>query len=250
MSISETNVGESPATSETARSTAKLPQSIFGTDNTVYRFSPNRDTLGGTAYLITYTSASDSNSSLRNNILVDCPAWTDANVGFIAQQGGLRWLVVTHRGGSSRVGDWQTRFECDVVVQEQEAYLLPQVDTKTFHRDLVLTPYHRLLWTPGHSPGTACLYSSKQKGILFTGRHILPTRQGDAAPLRVAKTFHWPRQLQHIQRLVDEFTPQTLSCICPGANIGFLRGKRFIDRAYERLANLDFQELAKNQALL
>ncbi|MEM1255907.1 MAG: MBL fold metallo-hydrolase [Cyanobacteria bacterium P01_H01_bin.21] len=250
MSISETNLGNSPATSETARSTTKLPQSVFGIDTAVCAFSPNRETLGGTAYLITDTSASDGNSSIRNNILVDCPAWTDANVDFIARRGGLRWLVITHRGGSSRGRDWQTRFECDVVVQEQEAYLLPQVDTKTFHRDLVLTPHHRLLWTPGHSPGSACLYSSEQGGILFTGRHILPTRQGDAAPLRVSKTFHWPRQLQHIQRLVNEFTPQTLSYICPGANIGFLRGQRFIDRAYDRLAALNFQELANNQALL
>jgi hypothetical protein len=85
---------------------------------------------------------------------------------------------------------------------------------------------------------------------LFSGRHILPTRQGGAAPLRVSKTFHWPRQLRHIQRLLDEFTPQTLSYICPGANTGFLRGKRFIDEAYDKLAALDFQALAKSQALL
>ena len=87
-------------------------------------------------------------------------------------------------------------------------------------------------------------------GILFTGRHILPTRQGLATPLRVSKTFHWPRQLRHVQRLLTEFTPQTLSYICPGANIGFLRGKRFIDGAYDKLAVLDFQELTKSQALL
>ncbi|MEM8610894.1 MAG: MBL fold metallo-hydrolase [Cyanobacteria bacterium P01_H01_bin.105] len=249
MSTLETNLDNSPVISETARATPKLPQSVFGLDATTYAFSPNRETLGGTAYLITQTAASDCDSFARKNILVDCPAWTEANLDFIAQQGGLHWLVITHRGGSSRVRDWQARFECKVVLQEQEAYLLPQVETQTFHRELELTPEHRLLWTPGHSPGSACLYSSEQGGILFSGRHILPIRQG-TTPLRMSKTFHWPRQLHHVRRLLEEFTPQTLSYICPGANLGFLRGKRFIDRAYEQLASLDFQELAKSQALL
>ncbi|NEP60943.1 MAG: MBL fold metallo-hydrolase [Symploca sp. SIO2G7] len=250
MSISETNSDSRPATSEPFRSTAKLPQPVFDTKEALYVFPPNRETLGGIAYLMNCTPALDGDSLDKNNILVDCPAWTDTNLDFIAQQGNLRWLVITHRGGRSRVRDWQARFACDVVVQEQEAYLLPRVDSQTFHRELVLTPQHRLLWTPGHSPGSSCLYSSMMNGVLFTGRHILPTRQGGAAPLRVSKTFHWPRQLWHTQRLLDDFTPQTLSYICPGANIGLLRGKRSIDRAHEKLADLDWRVLAQMQALL
>lgn len=256
VSTSEINPGSSPATSETtpaatsSPSAPKLPQPVFNIDPKTYAFSPNRETLGGTAYLITYTAASADDELKSHNILVDCPAWTDTNLDFITQQGGVQWLVITHRGGSSHVSDWQSRFECDVVVQEQEAYLLPQIKTHPFHRELVLTPEHRLLWTPGHSPGSICLHSSAHGGILFTGRHILPTRQGGAAPLRVSKTFHWPRQLQHIQHLLDEFTPQTLTYICPGANTGFLRGKRYIEQAYEKLTCLDLKILAKNQALL
>ncbi|MEM9264674.1 MAG: MBL fold metallo-hydrolase [Cyanobacteria bacterium P01_F01_bin.13] len=247
MSISNTDLSSSSGAKP--QTTKKLPQPVFDNDTT-YAFPPNRETLGSTAYLLTYKSLAASGALVKSNILIDCPAWTDTNLDFIAQQGGVRWLVITHRGGSSRVRDWQPRFECDVIVQEQEAYLLPRVETQTFHRDLVLTPDHRLLWTPGHSPGSVCFYSAAQGGILFSGRHILPTRQGGAAPLRVAKTFHWPRQLHHIQRLLDEFTPQTLSYVCPGANIGFLRGKRFIDDAYNKLASLDWQALAKSQALL
>lgn len=249
VSTSETNLGSSPTARELPRSTTKLPQPVFDAE-TVYAFPPNRETLGGTAYLIPYGGAANGDSSPRNNILIDCPAWTETNLDFVAQQGGVRWLVITHRGGSSRVRDWQERFACDVVVQEQEAYLLPRVETQTFHRDLSLTPHHRLLWTPGHSPGAACLYSSALGGVLFSGRHLLPTRQGGAAPLRVSKTFHWPRQLQYTQKLLDDFTADTLSYICPGANTGFLRGKRFIDNAYTKLANLDFSELAQTQALL
>ncbi|MBT9313811.1 MBL fold metallo-hydrolase [Leptothoe spongobia TAU-MAC 1115] len=231
---------------ETTRTTIKLPQPIFDANSRIHAFPPNRETLGGTAYFIEVLS----DGGLSSNILVDCPAWNDTNVDFLIQQGGVEWLVITHRGGSSRVRDWQSKLGCEVVLQEQEAYLLPQVDTNPFHRERTLTPQHRLLWTPGHSPGSICLYSAIHSGILFTGRHILPTRQGGATPLRVSKTFHWPRQLQHIQRLLDEFTPQTLSYICPGANTGFLRGKRYIEQAYDKLASLDLQELSKSQALL
>lgn len=254
MSTSETNLDSGRATRETADSITKrvkkLPQPVFDSDTTIHAFPPNRETLGGTAYLITHKPASDGQALARKNILIDCPAWNDANLDFISQQGGLQWLFITHRGGSSHVRDWQSRFECEVVLQEQEAYLLPQVSTQTFHHELTLTSHHRLLWTPGHSPGSACLYSADYGGILFSGRHVLPTPQAGAAPLRVSKTFHWPRQLQHTQRLLDEFTPQTLGYICPGANIGFLRGQRFIDKAYAKLAELNFQELAKSQALL
>lgn len=249
MSISTTTLGSSPTPSG-SRVTPKLPQPVFDTNITVYAFSPNRETLGGTAYLIPHRPTASDDSFVRNNILVDCPSWTETNLDFIAQQGGIGCLVITHRGGASRVKEWQARFDCQVVVQEQEAYLLPQVQVHTFHRVLELTPNHRLLWTPGHSPGSACFYSSACGGTLFTGRHILPTRQGGAAPLRVAKTFHWPRQLKNVQKLLGEFTPQTLTHICPGANIGFLRGKRSIDNAYGRIANLDFSGLANTQPLL
>lgn len=244
--MSTSNPGSSPAINETTRSITKPPQLVFDTNPTIHAFPPNRETLGGTAYLITTLSDRD----LSSNILVDCPAWNDANIDFLMQQGGVKWLVITHRGGSSHVRDWQSTLGCEVVLQEQEAYLLPQVDTQPFHRERMLTSQHRLLWTPGHSPGSICLHSSAHGGILFTGRHILPTRQGGATPLRVSKTFHWPRQLQNTQSLLDEFTSKTLSYICPGANTGFLRGKRYVEQAYDKLASLDFKALSKSQALL
>jgi hypothetical protein len=56
--------------------------------------------------------------------------------------------------------------------------------------------------------------------------------------LRFAKTFHWPRQLQQVQRILAEFTPETLTHLCPGANTGFLRGQTTIPQAFERLQAL------------
>lgn len=216
----------------------KLPRSIFPT---LLAFPPNRDILGGTAYLILETSG---------NILIDCPAWESTNQAFLEKVGGVRWLFLTHRGAIGKVKEIQQTFGCEVVIQEQEAYLLPGLQLTPFQHELTLSSTSQVLWTPGHSPGSACLYYSQYGGVLFTGRHLLPNQQGRVIPLRLAKTFHWRRQIDSIGKLRDRFSSTTLSHLCPGANTGFLRGARTIDRAYEQLLALDLESLLHDQPML
>ena len=201
----------------------------------LFAFPPNREILGGTAYLILEKAG---------NVLIDCPLLNEANVSFIKQQEGIKWLLITHRGGmSSSVKEWQNRLNCEVVIQEQEAYLLPDVPVRTFEREIVLGDNVRGICTPGHSPGSSCVYWSHHQGVLFTGRHLLPDNQGHFAPFRLAKTFHWFRQLESVAQLRDRFSEQTLNYLCPGANTGFLRGKGFINDAYQQLLRLDLEML-------
>ena len=211
----------------------KLPHVVLvaepPTPYTIFAFAPNRDTLGGTAYLIVEN---------QENILIDCPIWDEANQAFLQAQGGVRWLFMTHRGGIGKARAIQTALGCDIVIQEQEAYLLPGLKVTSFAQDFIFSPHSRALWTAGHSPGSACLYHAPS-GILFSGRHLLPDRAAQPMPLRTAKTFHWPRQLRNVQRLLDQFTPATLRLICPGASIGMLRGETAIDHPYEKLAQLN-----------
>jgi glyoxylase-like metal-dependent hydrolase (beta-lactamase superfamily II) len=216
----------------------KLPQAIW--DN-IFAFPPNRDTLGGTAYFIVENEA---------NILIDCPAWDDTNQKFLHDLGGIRWLFLTHRGAIGKTREIQETFGCEVLVQEQEAYLLPGLRVIKFQQEFTLSNLAQAIWTPGHSPGSSCLYYASQGGVLFSGRHLLPNQQGEPVPLRTAKTFHWPRQLKSIQLLIDRFTPETLHYLCPGANTGFLRGKRAIDLAYDQLASLDLAALLRDKVLL
>lgn len=136
------------------------------------------------------------------------------------------------------------------MIQEQEAYLLPGLTLTTFKQEFTLDVSTQVIWTPGHSPGSSCLYYSELGGILFSGRHLVPNQQGEPVPLRTAKTFHWPRQINSLQLLLERFTPETLRYICPGGNTGFLRGKRFIDQAYQHLASLDLSALLRIQPLL
>ena len=208
----------------------KLPQAIW---NNVLAFPPNRDTLGGTAYFI-----------VRNegNILIDCPAWDEVNQNYLNSVGGVRWLFLTHRGAIGKAREIQQAFGCEILIQEQEAYLLPGLKVTRFKQDFNIGNA-QVIWTPGHSPGSSCLYYPREGGVLFSGRHILPNQTGELVPLRTAKTFHWFRQLASIQLLRDRFTPETLQYICPAANTGFLRGKKAISGAYQQLAHLDLTAL-------
>ncbi len=203
----------------------KAPRQIL---ENIFAFSPNRETLGATSYFIVGN---------RGNILIDCPAWDNNNQEFLLERGGVSWLFLTHRGGiGKKVKDIQQLLSCQVIIQEQEAYLLPEVEVNPFQLELTLSSNLQALWTPGFSPGSSCLYYNCLGGVLFTGRHLLPNQQGEIMPLRTAKTFHWPRQLRSVEKLVDRFNVDTLNYICPGANTGFLRGVGFVADAYRKLS--------------
>ncbi|MGH7998389.1 MAG: MBL fold metallo-hydrolase [Brasilonema sp.] len=209
--------------------------------STIFAFPPNRDTLGGTSYFIVGN---------EGNILIDCPASDQLNQDFLRSHGGVRHLFLTHRGAIGKTAEIQKTFNCEVLIQEQEAYLLPGLAVTAFNKDFTLNSTAQLIWTPGHSPGSSCLYYQERGGVLFSGRHILPNQYSQPMPLRTAKTFHWFRQIKSVKLLQELFTPETLQYICPGANTGFLRGKRFMDDAYERLACLDLTILRQAQPLL
>ncbi|MEL7332031.1 MAG: MBL fold metallo-hydrolase [Cyanobacteria bacterium J06560_2] len=228
------------ASSSTAN---KQPQPVF---DSIFAFPPNRETLGGTAYLILEKDAGGHSA----NILVDSPALNEANEAFIADRGGVHTLFFTHRGGMAQVKAFQAAFNCQVLIQEQEAYLLPGLSPEVFHRDRTLSPTSRVFWNAGHSPGSASLHHSEYGGVLFTGRHILPIKGGAPSSLRLSKTFHWPRQLRSAKDLLTNFTPETLGTICPGANIGFLRGEKKITNAYAQLQALDWNALAAAEPIL
>jgi glyoxylase-like metal-dependent hydrolase (beta-lactamase superfamily II) len=197
--------------------TTKLPTSVFPN---IFAFPPNRDTLGGTAYLIIEPTG---------NILVDSPAWSRANRDFLIEMGGVKSIFLTHRGGSGRVTEIATELECHPICQEQEAYTIPEIKVTTFQHQFNINDRLAAIWTPGHSPGSSCLYYNNYGGVLFSGRHLLPDATGLPVPLKMPKTFHWPRQLRSVATIWTEFPASRLRYICPGANVGLLRGRGSID---------------------
>jgi len=212
----------------------KQPRAVL---ENVFAFPPNRDTLGGTAYLIVENDG---------NILIDAPPWIAEIQDFLAERGGVRTIFLTHRDNRGKATQIQNDTGCTLVVQEQEAYLLPDADVKTFQDEIAILPNLTGIWTPGYSPGSSCAYYANAGGVLFSGRHLLPNREGMARP---QQTFHWRRQLRSVKTLRDRFSPETLALLCPGSNTGFLRGKRAVENAYEVLANFKFDEYSHHPSL-
>jgi len=179
-------------------SVSKQPRLVL--ENT-FAFPPNRDTLGATAYFIVEN---------ESNILVDCPAWDEINQTFLRERGGVRLLFLTHRGAIAKAREIQEVTGCDILIQEQEAYLLPGLQLTVFEREFAVSDRTLAFWTPGHSPGSSCLYDTGNGGVLFSGRHLLPNREGAPVPLLTAKTFHWPRQINSVKSIIDRFSPSAL----------------------------------------
>lgn len=224
-------------------------------------FRPNRETLGGTAYALTLlnqlANTSEQNTSeyiASDNVLIDCPAPTEDVCRVLEELGGVRWLILTHRTAMGKPGSSNAcvaklvrRFDCQVVVQEQEAYLLPDFPVQTFGDRLALTPDLEVIWTPGHTPGSSCVLYRPDGGVLFTGRHLLPNESGQIVPLRQPKTFHWSRQLRSIDRLLNAIDAPAPEWICPGGNLGKLRGEKIMQggrQLLESAAQLSQQPLS------
>ncbi|WP_069791988.1 MBL fold metallo-hydrolase [Cyanobacterium sp. IPPAS B-1200] len=196
-------------------STPKAPKLIL---ENIWAFPPNRDILGGTSYLITSTTG---------NILIDSPPWHPETIDFCNQQGGVKYLFITNRDGISKhIGKIKQEFDCQLISQEQEVYLLPHLDALSFGDEYELSPDCKLIWTSGYSPGSSCLYYQGNEGVLFTGRHLLPTKDGKVAPLKLKKTFHWRRQQLNAKTIMEKMQP--LTYICPGASTGYLRGRGYV----------------------
>lgn len=185
----------------------------------LWLFAPSRDSQGGSSWLL---EAEGDQPAL----LIDCPGYTQANLEFLRglQAGGV--LVLTSREGHGRCRRFQEQLGWPVWVQEQEAYLLPGVAS--------LHPWSaeqelaggRLLWTPGPTPGAAVLHVRRHGlDLLFCGRLLLPTGPGALAPLRTARTFHWPRQLASLERLRQWLPTGSPGWIACGGGLGALRGE-------------------------
>ena len=222
----------------------KQPQAAF---ESVFAFPPNRETLGGTAYLIV-----ENDSAGPGNVLVDTPPWDEETRSFLDRVGGIRAWVLTHRGAIAPLKTIRAIVEatgCLPTIHEREAYLLADIDRHTFRDGATLGDRVRVLWTPGHSPGASCVYFDELGGVLFSGRHLLPTTQGDIGPVRTANTFHWWRQLRSIAQLRQTLADGTPRYLCPGARVGFLRGRHWVDRARERLDAIDLEAAKLDPAM-
>lgn len=211
----------------------------------LWLFAPNRDSQGGSSWFLEHSD---------RDLLIDVPALTQANLAFLQQRPRPGQIVLTGRDGHGRCRALQELLGWPVLVQEQEAYLLPGVkDLETFGHEHCLTPALRLLWTPGPSPGASVLLAiggeagaklgdvDGHGGGLFCGRLLVPVAPGRLEPRRNRRTFHWPRQIASLSALRAWLPVGAPGWIASGAGLGALRGETLVGAGEALLADLEKQ---------
>lgn len=199
----------------------------------LWLFAPSRESAGGSAWLLETPSGP---------VLVDTPGLTEANRQFLAEHTPV-WQLLTSREGHGRTRRWQQRFGWRVLVQEQEAYLLPGVERlETFAEAAEPLPGLHLRWTPGPTPGACVLWDQHGDG-LFCGRLLVPIAPGALAPLRTPLTFHWQRQLRSLEALRAWLPSEAPGWIATGAALGALRGEKLVAQGRAQLEALDLEAL-------
>jgi glyoxylase-like metal-dependent hydrolase (beta-lactamase superfamily II) len=211
-------------------------------------FAPSRESQGGSSWWL---------ETEHLDLLIDCPALTETNLSFLAERarrrpsGGERheaFIVLTGRDGHGRCRRLQQALGWPVLVQEQEAYLLPGVNALVvFAEEHCLRDGVRLLWTPGPSPGACVLHvaGSSTGGMdgLFCGRLLQPVGPGHLAPLRSRRCFHWPRQLRSLAKLRTWLPEGSPDWIATSAPLGALRGEKLVGEGAHLLTALDLEAL-------
>jgi hypothetical protein len=206
----------------------------------LWLFAPNRDNQGGSAWFLEHSD---------RDLLIDVPALTQANLAFLQHRSRPGQIVLTGRDGHGRCRALQEALGWPVLVQEQEAFLLPGVKAlETFALEHAFAPGLRLLWTPGPSPGACVLHAfgaesggADDGGGLFCGRLLVPVAPGRLEPRRSRRTFHWPRQIASLLALRAWLPAGNPGWIASGAGLGALRGESLVGSGEALLADLEKQ---------
>ena len=139
-------------------------------------------------------------------VLIDCPPLSKANIEFLKKVSKDRQarIILTSREGHGDIQELQNALGWPILIQEQEAYLLPEVlSLETFRNEHITVSGLRVLWTPGPTPGSCVVYSPSPRNVLFCGRLLIPINSKKLGIVRNRRTFHWTRSQKSLQKLLD-----------------------------------------------
>ncbi|KGG11955.1 hypothetical protein [Prochlorococcus sp. MIT 0601] len=155
-------------------------------------------------------------------VLIDCPEITTE---FLAQlkvlsKGRKASILLTSKYSHENARKLHEALGWPLLVQEQEAYLLPGLKgLKSFGEEYRTNSGLELLWTPGPTPGSCVVYAPAPLNVLFCGRLLIPVSTSKLAPLGKSKTFHWTTQERSLSKLREWLPSDALPLLASG--LGF-----------------------------
>ncbi len=160
---------------------------------------------------------------LPEPILIDCPEQIDRvlkNDLKKLSEGFKPRIILTNRNSHGDVSSLSGEFGWPVLLQEQEAYLLPELDNlHTFEEEMRLSSGIKLFWTPGPSPGSCVVYAPNPWNVLFCGRLLRPVANDQISSICTRMTFHWSTQQKSIRKLRKRITTDPLPSLACGITL-------------------------------
>lgn len=136
------------------------------------------------------------------NVLVDCPRMHRGLLRRIEALGGVRWLFLTHADDVAEHERYAAHFGCERVMHRRDL----RASTRNVERvldgddDHVLAEDLRVIPTPGHTRGSACLLFRRE--VLFSGDHVAFSRSlGHVYAFSGACWYDWNTQIASMERL-------------------------------------------------
>ncbi len=164
-------------------------------------------------------------------ILIDCPQATKENIDLLRKisRGKVFRIILTSREAHGDVRSIQEALDCNVLVQEQEAYLLPAFEgLESFSSEHRTISNVGVLWTPGPTPGSCVAYAPAPWNVLFCGRLLIPVAFNQISSLKHQNTFHWSRQLKSLKKLKDWLPQDAFPQLASGGSLKVLKNKNLL----------------------
>jgi len=178
-------------TKHDARAAARaFPEPVIG--NVLFCGYASDASYGAASYLIRRPAG---------NVLVDSPRFAKVLVDRIAELGGVRFLVLTHRDDIADHAKFRERFGCERVIHRADVRTATLDCERIIEGDTDLADDLRLIHVPGHTRGSIALLHGD---ILFTGDHLWATE--DQTGLEAGPEvcwYSWPEQLKSIAKLAE-----------------------------------------------
>ena len=177
-------------------------------------FPPNKTSNGGVSWWL---------DCFPEPVLIDCPDITPgllANLKKLARGRSSR-ILLTNRDGHGKVSKLQEELGWPVLVQEQEAFLLPGLSgLEGFKEEAVTSSGLKLLWTPGPSPGSCVIHAPEPLNVLFCGRLLIPVATDRVSSIRNKRTFHWTFQQKSLTKMCKWLPPESFPSLASSCPLG------------------------------
>jgi len=134
----------------------------------IFAFDQADSTYRGRSYLITHP---------EGNIMIDSPEFSDNLVERIKEDGGIRWIFITHSDDVGEAINFRAKFGSQICIHKKDSWSVKDADMK-FNGGEELAGHAQLIHTPGHTLGSSMLLAKLDQHYLFTGDTILTTAGG------------------------------------------------------------------------